>query len=76
MNVHACLLVPSVEKAVVALKARPAAKEYTQSIDVKVGKNGKRQTNLFDPDGTGVELTEADTVDAKAVPSSSAAPPR
>jgi lactoylglutathione lyase len=73
---HLCLVVPSVEKAVAALKARPAAKDYTQPIEVRVGKNGKRQANLFDPDGTRVELMEPDTVDGKAVPSSSAAPPR
>lgn len=73
---HLCLLVPSVEKAVAALKARPAAKDYTQSIEVRVGKNGKRQANLFDPDGTRVELMEPDTANGKAVPSSTAAPPR
>ena len=37
-----------------------------------VGKNGKRQVNLYDPDGTRVELMEPKTVDGKAVASSTA----
>jgi len=42
---------------------------------VHVGKNGKRQVNLYDPDGTRVELMEPNTVDGKAVASSTAPPP-
>ena len=40
-----------------------------------LGKNGKRQVNLYDPDGTRVELMEAQTADGKPVPSSTAPPP-
>jgi len=72
---HICLLTPDINKAAAILEARPARKNYTRSIEVKVGKNGKRQLNLFDPDGTRVELMEANTADGKAVPSSAAPPP-
>ena len=73
---HLCLVVPDMQKAVDTLKARAAAADYTLPIEIHVGKNGKRQANLYDPDGTRVELMEPDTVDGKAVPSSAALPPR
>jgi lactoylglutathione lyase len=57
------------------LEARPARTNYPRPIEVKVGKNGKRQANLFDPDGTRIELMEPNTVDGKPVPSSTAPPP-
>ena len=72
---HICLVTPDVKKAVAILESRPARKNYTRPIEVKVGKNGKRQVNLFDPDGTRIELMEPNTVDGKAVPSSTAPPP-
>jgi hypothetical protein len=56
-------------------KVRAGAAGYTQPIESKVGRNGKRQANLFDPDGTRVELMEPKTFDGKAVPSSTARPP-
>lgn len=43
---------------------------------MKVGKNGKRQVNLFDPDGTRIELMEPNTADGKAVPPSTTPPPK
>jgi catechol 2,3-dioxygenase-like lactoylglutathione lyase family enzyme len=73
---HICLLTSDVEKAVATLKARPAAKSYTLPIEIKVGVNGKRQANLFDPDGTRVELMEPNTFDGKTVPPSTAPPPK
>jgi lactoylglutathione lyase len=73
---HICLLTSDVEKAVATLKARAAAKSYTLPIEIKVGVNGKRQANLFDPDGTRVELMEPNTLDGKPVPSSAAPPPK
>ncbi|HKQ85624.1 MAG TPA: VOC family protein, partial [Candidatus Acidoferrales bacterium] len=63
------------QKAVDALKARAVAADYKLPIEIHVGKNGKRQANLYDPDGTRVELMERDTVDGKPVPPSTA-PPR
>ena len=73
---HICLVTPDIKKAVAILESRPARKDYTRPIEVKIGKNGKRQVNLFDPDGTRIELMEPNTVDGKAVPSSTAPPPK
>jgi catechol 2,3-dioxygenase-like lactoylglutathione lyase family enzyme len=73
---HLCLLVPDAEKAVAALESRPARKAYTRAIEVRTGINRKRQVNLFDPDGTRVELMEPDTVDGKPAPASTLPPPR
>ena len=72
---HICLFVPDVKKAVATLESRPASKNYGRSIVINVGKNGKRQANLFDPDGTRIELMEPTTVDGRVVPSSTAPPP-
>ena len=72
---HICLFVPDIKKAVAILESRPAFKNYGRSIVINVGKNGKRQANLFDPDGTRIELMEPNTVDGKPVPSSTAPPP-
>jgi len=57
------------------LEARPARRNYGRPIEIKVGKNGKRQANLFDPDGTRIELMEPNTADGKPVPPSNAPPP-
>ena len=73
---HICLVTPDIEKAVAALKARPAAKNYTLPFEIKVGVNGKRQANFFDPDGTRIELMEPNTFDGKPRPPSTAPPPR
>ena len=72
---HICLFTPDVRKAVATLQSRPAFKNYNRPITINVGKNGKRQVNLFDPDGTRIELMEPNTVDGKVVPSSTAPPP-
>ncbi len=75
---HTSLEVPDMQKAVATLEARPAYKTYLtygQPLDVHVGVNGKRQVNLFDPDGTRVELMEPFTADGKPVQSSTAPPP-
>jgi catechol 2,3-dioxygenase-like lactoylglutathione lyase family enzyme len=72
---HVALEVPSIAAAVTALQSRPVIKTYAKPLTPKVGKNGKRQLNLFDPDGTRVELMEPTTTDGKPVPSSTAPPP-
>jgi len=72
---HICLFTPDIKKAVAVLEGRPTRKNYSRPIEIRVGKNGKRQVNLFDPDGTRIELMEPDTVDGKVVPSSTAPPP-
>jgi len=73
---HLCLLVPDAAKAVAALEARPARKGYTRTIEIRTGINRKRQVNLFDPDGTRVELMEPNTIDGQPTPSSTLPPPR
>ena len=73
---HICLVVPDIQKAVALLKQRTERTGYTQPIEIKVGVNGKRQANLFDPDGTRIELMEPDTASGKPVASSSAPPPQ
>jgi catechol 2,3-dioxygenase-like lactoylglutathione lyase family enzyme len=75
---HVSLVVPDAQKAIEELESRPAYKTYLtygKPLVMQVGKNGKRQVNLYDPDGTRVELMEANTVDGKPVPPSSAPPP-
>ncbi len=73
---HICLITPDIEKAVATLEARPGRKNYARPIEIKTGVNGKRQANLFDPDGTRVELMEPNTADGKPVPPSTAPAPR
>jgi lactoylglutathione lyase len=73
---HIALEVPDIAAAVATIEARPAFKTYGRAIDIHLGKNGKRQANLYDPDGTRVELMEPFTADGKPVPPSTAPPPR
>ena len=73
---HTSLVVPDVAKAIATLQARPAFKNYGKPMDSHLGVNRKRQVNLFDPDGTRVELMEPDTIDGKPVPPSTAPPPQ
>jgi lactoylglutathione lyase len=49
---------------------------YTRDIAIQVGVNRKRQVNLFDPDGTRIELMEPNTIDGTPALSSTAPPPR
>ena len=71
-----CLLVPDAVKAVAELDSRAARKAYARPIEVRTGINRKRQVNLFDPDGTRVELMEPETVDGKPAPPSTLPPSR
>lgn len=69
---HLSLVVPDIQKAVAELESRAAYKEYGRPLKIQVGRNGKRQVNLYDPDGTRVELMEPNTVTGKSAPSSTA----
>jgi len=73
---HASLMVADAAKAVEELKRRAAKAGYTREIAMQTGINRKRQVNLYDPDGTRIELMEANTVDGKPAPVSSAPPPK
>lgn len=73
---HASLAVPDAEKAAIELKKRAAAAGYEREIKITIGVNRKRIINLYDPDGTRVELMETQTIDGKPVPSSQAPVPK
>lgn len=73
---HVSLMVPDAQKAVEELRKRAARGSYGREIAIQVGVNRKRQVNLFDPDGTRIELMEPVTIDGKPAPSSTAPPPR
>ncbi len=76
---HVSLMAPSVQKAIETLESRPAYKVYQtygKPLKMQVGVNGRRQVNIFDPDGTRVELMEPNTRSGKPVPSSTAPPPQ
>jgi lactoylglutathione lyase len=72
---HLCLEVPDIEKAKATLDQRAARIGYTRAIEINTGVNRRRQINLFDPDGTRVEVMEPNTVDGVPTPSSTAPPP-
>ncbi len=72
---HLSLAVPDIGKAVAELESRPAFKAYGRDLKIATGVNQKRQVNLYDPDGTRVELMEPFTVTGKPTPSSTAPPP-
>ncbi len=72
---HLSLTVPDAQQAIETLKARPAFQNYGKPLSVQVGRNRKRQVNIFDPDGSRVELMEPDTVDGQPAASSTAPPP-
>ncbi len=73
---HLCLEVSDIEQARARLEERPYRSSYPRTLELRVGRNRKRQLNLFDPDGTRVELMEPDTVDGQPTPPSTAPPPQ
>jgi catechol 2,3-dioxygenase-like lactoylglutathione lyase family enzyme len=73
---HLCLEVPDVAKAKAILEARASRIGYNKPMEIQIGVNRKRQLNLYDPDGTRVELMEPTTIDGKPAPPSSAPLPQ
>ncbi len=73
---HLCLEVPDIEKAKATLEERAPRIQYAKPLEIQTGINHKRQLNVYDPDGTRVELMEPKTVDGLPVPSSTAPPPQ
>jgi catechol 2,3-dioxygenase-like lactoylglutathione lyase family enzyme len=73
---HISLEVPDVEKAKAILEQRVSRINYAKPLEIQTGINRKRQLNLWDPDGTRVELMEPKTVDGVPAPSSTAPPPK
>lgn len=72
---HLCLEVEDADAAVVRLNQQPYRQGYQREIEIRTGINRKRQVNLFDPDGTRIELMESNTVDGAPAPSSALPPP-
>jgi lactoylglutathione lyase len=54
---HIALLVPDMQQAVDILRPRAAKTGYNMAVP-RIGRNNKWQLNLYDPDGTRVELME------------------
>jgi catechol 2,3-dioxygenase-like lactoylglutathione lyase family enzyme len=73
---HLCLEVPDIEKAKAILAERAPKIGYTKALDIQTGINRKRQLNVYDPDGTRVELMELKTVDGVPAAPSTAPPPK
>ena len=74
---HMCLQVPDVAASAETLETKPYFKTtYGQPIIIHTGINRKRQANLYDPDGTRIELMEPNTIDGKPTPPSTAPPPQ
>jgi len=72
---HLCLEVPDLDKAKSILETRAAGVGYARPMEIQTGVNRKRQLNLYDPDGTRVELMEPRTVDGSVAPPSTAPAP-
>jgi catechol 2,3-dioxygenase-like lactoylglutathione lyase family enzyme len=73
---HIALETADIAKSVAFLEAKPARKSYTREMEIRTGINRKRQCNLYDPDGTRIELMEPQTVDGVPTPPATAPPPR
>lgn len=74
---HVCLVVPDAEKALAELERRSARGLYPNGrpMAIRTGINRKRQINLYDPDGTRIELMEPNTVDGQPAANSTAPAP-
>jgi catechol 2,3-dioxygenase-like lactoylglutathione lyase family enzyme len=55
---HICLVVPDIQAAWEQVRTRTAAADRAKLAPPQIGKNDKWQINLYDPDGTRVELME------------------
>jgi catechol 2,3-dioxygenase-like lactoylglutathione lyase family enzyme len=59
---HVALLVPDIQQALETARARTQADDRNHRAIPQIGVNNRWQLNLFDPDGTRVELMEPWTV--------------
>lgn len=59
---HVALLVPDIQVALEAVRSRTKADDPNHRANPNIGTNNRWQLNLFDPDGTRVELMEPWTV--------------
>ncbi|MGE0104839.1 MAG: VOC family protein [Blastocatellales bacterium] len=70
---HICLEVDDIEAAKARLEAHSYRKTYSRELQINTGVNRRRQLNIYDPDGTRIELMEPRTVDG-VPPKSTTAP--
>jgi len=56
---HVALVVPDMQEALEVVRSRLAPQDPNASASPQIGRNRKWQLNLFDPDGTRIELMEA-----------------
>jgi lactoylglutathione lyase len=59
---HVALLVNDIQQALETVRARTTPEDRNHRANPNIGVNNRWQLNLFDPDGTRVELMEAFTV--------------
>ena len=59
---HVALLVPDIQQALETVRSRTAADDRNHRAIPQIGTNNRWQLNLFDPDGTRIELMEPWTV--------------
>ena len=59
---HLALLVPDIQQALEAVRARTTPDDRNHRATPNIGVNNRWQLNVFDPDGTRVEFMEAFTV--------------
>lgn len=72
---HGCLWVDDLDAALRRLGAKHGANRYERDLPVVYGRNDRRLCNLYDPDGTRVELMEPTTITGKPAANSPLAPP-
>jgi lactoylglutathione lyase len=72
---HVALETPDIAASVAELEKRPYRSQYSRPLEIRTGRNRKRQANLYDPDGTRTELMEPGTIDGQPAPSSTAPAP-
>lgn len=73
---HFCLETPNIAEALERLQEREYAVTYGRPLEIRTGTNRRRQLNVFDPDGTRMELMEPVTVDGNPPAPSTAPLPR
>ncbi|HEX9784238.1 MAG TPA: VOC family protein [Opitutaceae bacterium] len=73
---HICLEVDDILDTHRELSTRSLPAGCKHPTGMKLGKNGKWQINYFDPDGSRVEVMEADTFNGEGIPESNAPPPK
>ena len=59
---HIALLVPDIQEALERVRARTSPGDPNHRANPQIGRNNRWQLNLYDPDGTRVELMEPWTV--------------